>query len=361
MPVDAPFQWNVALVGASSLKGKELKSVFEDRGFPLGKLALLDAGELQGQLTEFDGEPAIVEAVSRESFEKMDVALFACAPAFTEQHWREAEAAGCRVLDLSYFLESHPGARLRAPLVEPLWEDAARRPVAPGPGSGSVVVAAHPAAMAIAGILALLSRRASVVRSSVLVLEPVSEHGRGGVDELHRQTVSLLSFQELPRKVFDSQVAFNLLSRYGEESRPSLREAQERIASHLRRLLDGRSPAPALRLLQAPVFHGYCFSFFVELSDTVPAEEIEAALNHKPFCLAREGDVQPDVVGAAGSDEILLGAVERDPACGAGYWIWGALDNLRVAALNAELVAEEMVHAEGRGNPPGKAGSAEAP
>ena len=31
------------------------------------------------------------------------------------------------------------------------------------------------------------------------------------MDELHQQTVSLLSFQSIPREQYDAQVAFNLL------------------------------------------------------------------------------------------------------------------------------------------------------
>ena len=353
------WQWNVALVGASSLKGKEVKSVFEERGFPLGRLALLDAEEMRGRLTEFDGEPVIVQPVRRENFEDTDLALFACAPSYTEQHWQEAEEAGCRIVDWSYFLEAHPAARLRAPLVEPLWDDAATTDhLQPAPSR--IAVPAHPAALAIAGMMALLSRRFFVASAAISIFEPVSEHGRAGVDELHRQTVNLLSFQEPRSQVFDSQVAFNLLSRYGEESRPALRETQERIASHLRRLLDGRAVQPALRLLQAPVFHGYCFSCFVELAQSVPVVEIEAALDHKPFCLSRDGDPQPNVVGAAGLNEILLGAIEGDSACETGYWIWGALDNLRVAALNVELIAEEMIRLEGsQRNQSAKAGPTE--
>ena len=54
------------------------------------------------------------------------------------------------------------------------------------------------------------------------VFEPASEHGQKGMDELHEQTVNLLSFQQLPKKVFDTQVAFNMVARYGEQSVPAL-------------------------------------------------------------------------------------------------------------------------------------------
>ncbi len=39
-----------------------------------------------------------------------------------------------------------------------------------------------------------------------------------GVEELQQQTVSLLSFKSLPKAVFDNQLSFNLLARYGEEA-----------------------------------------------------------------------------------------------------------------------------------------------
>jgi aspartate-semialdehyde dehydrogenase len=98
-----------------------------------------------------------------------------------------------------------------------------------------------------------------------------------------------------------------------------------------------------LRLLQAPVFHGYCFNIWMELAEPIETEELESLLNCEPFSLSTSPEEQPSVVSAASSDQILLGAVERDTANPAGYWIWGAFDNLRVAALNAVRIAEEMM------------------
>ena len=68
---------------------------------------------------------------------------------------------------------------------------------------------------------------------------------------------------------------------------------------------------------------------------------LEAVLDQRPFSVCRED--QPSVISAAASDDILLGSVEPDPAHEAAYWIWGAFDNLRIAALNATRIAEEMM------------------
>lgn len=336
--------YNLALVGASTLQGKEVKALLDQRGFPVGRLVLLDVEEARGQLTEFDDEPAIIQPVGRGSFEKMAFAVFASSPSFTEEHWQIAEECGCQIIDLSYYLETHPRARLRAPLIESLLDDSGNPPVGQG-GERRLAVSAHPAAMAIAGVLGCLSRRFVVTRSVVLVLESVSERGKLGLEELSHQTINLLSFQEIPQDVFDSQVAFNLLSSYGRESHPTLHEAQTRIGRHVRELLRGQAVQPAVRLLQAPIFYGHAFCCYVDLAERVPTEAVEEALDQRPFRVSRDLEDQPNVVGVAGSNEIAIGAVERDPAGESGYWVWGALDNVRLAALNAVEIAEEKVFA----------------
>ena len=336
--------YNLALVGASTLQGKEVKALLDQRGFPVGRLVLLDVEEARGQLTEFDDEPAIIQTVGRGSFEKMAFAVFASSPSFTEEHWQMAAECGCQIIDLSYFLETHPRARLRAPLIESLLDDPGNPPAGQG-GERRLAVSAHPAAMAIAGVLGCLSRRFVVTRSVVLVLESVSERGKAGLDELSRQTINLLSFQEIPKDVFDSQVAFNLRSSYGRQNHPTLHEAQNRIGRHVRELLRGRAVQPAVRLLQAPIFFGHAFCCYVDLAERVSTEAVEEALDQRPFRVSRDPEDQPNVVGVAGSNEIAIGAVERDPAGESGYWVWGALDNVRLAALNAVEIAEEKVFA----------------
>lgn len=335
-------EWIISLLGASTLRGKEVKAVLEERHLPLRRLQLVDTEAVQGQLTEFEDEPAILQPVTSETFQETDLAIFAADPSFTSQHWRQAQESGCRIIDMSYFLDSESQACRRAPLIEPLWEaeanDNGLREV-----PGGIVVSAHPMSIALAGILKSLSRRTKVVRAAATLFEPASEHGQVGVEELHQQTIGLLSFQEIPKKVFDAQLSFNLLTRNGEQSQPTLQQGQERISNHLAGLLRGSAAPPALRLLQAPVFHGYAFSWWMELAEPLEPAEMETVLDREPFSVCRMPGDQPNVVSAVSSDKILLGAIKRDSANDAGYWIWGAFDNLRIAALNAVRIAEEMM------------------
>lgn len=348
--------YSLALVGASSLKGKEIKALLEERHIHPHRLSLLDASELQGNLTEFDDEPAIIHRVDRHSFEDMTLAIFATSPEFTRDHWQLAESAGCNIIDLSYHLEDHP----RAMLVAPQIGAARRRDNQPRMSEATVPVIhipAHPVSIAIAAILRSLAPM-NPLRLVVTVFEPVSEHGKSGVDELHHQTVNLLAFQKLPRAVFGSQVAFNLLTGFGPETRPTLQESARRVFTHAAWILDGAAPPLSLRVLHAPIFYGYAFNCFIELKDAPSVDAIEQALNGKPFSLWPDSDNPPNVLDAAGSDDILLGRVEKDSASSTGIWLWGVLDNCRFPAISAVEIAERLQHrgenlpGDGRGSQP---------
>jgi aspartate-semialdehyde dehydrogenase len=196
------------------------------------------------------------------------------------------------------------------------------------------IVIAHPAAVTLALLLLRARKAGNLSRAVATLFEPVSERGRRGMDELHEQTVNLLSFQQLPTGVFDSQVAFNMLGRYGPTAKESLESSERRIISHFRKLVEDRLPAPSLALVQAPVFHAHTFSVYVELEKTVAIGDFARSLTGEHVLIARTPEDQPSNVNVAGKDEILV-SVHRDPAHENGFWLWAAVDNLRLAALTA--------------------------
>ncbi len=325
--------FHIALVGASSLKGKEVKEVLERRSFPIRRLTLLDDEERQGQLAEFQGEPTFIRSVDEGSFEQVDFAFFTGSAPFMRHCWKLAEGKGSRLIDLSGVLEE---AMPEVPVAGPL--ATGHLPL----GEGKIFAAAHPAALAISSILRRLAASFSLTRAVVNVFEPASERGAAGVAELHQQTMSLLRFQKVPQQVFGSQVAFNLLAACGEGSQASLAEVEQRVGCHVERLLGGRALRPAVRVVQSPTFHAYTFSFYLELEQPRDAADLEEALSGDGFDLRRSSEEAPTAVGAAASDDILVGDIRRDRAGSCGYWLWAAADNLRLSALNAVCIAEEL-------------------
>ena len=138
-------------------------------------------------------------------------------------------------------LENEAGASVRS-----LWVERERGQFAPPELQPGPCVTAHPVAVALA-LLLLRAKKAGAIRRAVAtVFEPASEHGQRGMDELHQQTVNLLSFQPLPKDVFDAQVAFNMVARYGQKSQPALDSVEARILRHYQKIAGDDAPRPSL-------------------------------------------------------------------------------------------------------------------
>lgn len=334
--------YRVAIVGAGSLKGKEVAEALDDRNFP-SSIKLLDDDESLGQLEALKDEITFIQSIRSEQFDNVDFTFFARDAGCTRKNWKQVLKSGSAIVDLSYALEDEPGAAIRAPWVERQLGRTIPPELEPVP-----VVVAHPLAVVLALLLLRVNAALPMKQALATVFEPASEHGQKGMDELHEQTVNLLSFQQLPRDVFDVQLAFNLVLRYGEKSATTLSSVSDRVLKHFRKIADGGVPLPSVLVLQAPIFHGHAVSLHLEFEQLADLEKISNALAGEHVALIGSTEEAPSNVNAAGQGDILV-SLTPDSADPNGAWLWATSDNLRVAALTAVESAESMAAARPRG------------
>ena len=324
--IDRPL---VAVVGADTLLARELVELLGD-ATPAPRIQLIAATADGSTLLDTDTEEAVIMVpLAPESLEGAQVAFLAGSPASSRRTLKLNPADGPVLVDLTGALEEQPNARLRAPSAES------------GPAPSQIKVIAHPGAIALTMLFARLARIGTIRRSLVHVFEPASERGQKGLDELQQQTVAVLAFKKLNMDVFDAQLGFNLLARYGEEALEPLDSIEQRLERHLASLLAAYPtiPMPSLRVIQAPVFHGHSFSVWVEFDENPGPAKLARALAESGI------DVRPDDppsnAGIAGVSGLAVGAIAVDQNQPRACWMWMVADNLRLAAENALAVARE--------------------
>ena len=368
--------YRVAVVGASSLLGKELLAVLKERKFPISRLVTFEDDEEEPGLSIVDlrehSQTAVADNAVTDA--ELDFAFLAARPRELPLFLRPAsdnaglrqpdspssgatprpapllsgQAKHCVVIDLDDGLAEMPGGVLKVPFLErepPHCADASVASKAgahPGEGNARLFVSAHPAAIILSSLLLRLAARFELKSAVALVFGPASEIGSQAIEELQKQTVNLLSFQKIPRSIFGAQLAFNLLPRLGRTEGSGLADLENRIRNQLRTYLASRAPLPALRLFQAPVFYSLAFSLFVEMAKPETPEAIAQALKGKPFSLRSLSEQAPTPVEAAGASNILVDAIRIDPGRPSGVWLLAAADNLRLAAVNAVEIAESL-------------------
>jgi aspartate-semialdehyde dehydrogenase len=323
----------IVIAGASSLLGAELKSLLEESRFAGWDFSLLDEEIAAGTLTEAGGEPAIIQPVEEGSFDRARLIFFAGSAAFTERNLPAARESRATVIDLS-------GAALRVPGVQ-VWFAIEGAGHAADKNKTLYAIPSSPG-LATARLLDTLGR-AGLLRLSLIFFRPVSEAGRPGIEELEAQTTQLLSFQSTGQLVFDAQVAFNLLDRYGAASRENLQSIRARIR-HEAGIAVGRNLVePSIQVLHAPVFYGYTFVAIAELNAKQSQDALVEICRKSGFTIDSDTSSPLGNLNASGDSAIHLALPESDPAQSSTWWFWAAADNIRLPAATAIKLAEKLV------------------
>jgi len=316
--------YRLGIVNPLTLVGNEIKTILRERSFPHERLVLLDTIGEAGALTDVGDEPAVVTAISDDELEDLDLVFF-CGPAEKNREWlQRGDDVNFLAIDLSQPTTSEDGKLAIAGINLEDVDD-----------SEPMLVSPHPIAIPIALVLHQIERVAPVELCTATVVQPASQFDQAGVEELAKQTLSVLNVSSMPHDIFDRQLAFNLY--------PAAEHDEQTIVAQVRALTDARTEI-ALLVTQGTIFHGHTFSLFVRMREEADLDAITASLKRNPAIVFPEGDQQFGTIDAAGKDEVLIAELRADPSIRGGFWVWAVCDNLRrSSALNAVLIAEKVL------------------
>ncbi len=334
----------VAIVGATGAVGVELIRCLEQRNFPLAKLKLLSSARSAGKTMTFRGNDIVVEELTDESFEGVDVALFSAGGSITKKFGPSAVRAGAIVIDNSSAFRMDEGVPLVVPEIN-------ANAIEEHKG-----IIANPNCSTIISITPLwpIHRRNRIRRLIVSTYQAASGAGAAAMEELRDATRAYLAGEAFEPKVLPHPYAFNVFSHnttidpetgYNEEEAKIIRETRKIFGD-----ADIRVNATCVRV---PVLRAHCVSMTFECEQPITPEEVRTILSDAPG-IEIVDDVErsyfPMPVDASGRDPILVGRIRKDlsdpSGCSVSMFVAGD-QLLKGAALNAVQIAE-LLYAPGR-------------
>ena len=324
---------HVALFDATTPLAQGVKEHLVGRRFPIASVRLYTSrDDPESNLTEFNGEAMFIGPPDPEAIGPLDIAFLCGTRSEGERYLDWPGRRGFRAIDLTSASSGTAGVPIVNAAVNP---EALADPPA-------IVGAPRPIALFLSTVLGAVRAGCGLREASAVVLQPVSESGEEGIQELVRQTAGLLNFQEVPREVFGRQIAFNLVPAlvYGAAGAPGAASAPE-LEREVARVTGGGFGL-AITVVLAPVFHGHSAMVRVVLPPGRGRADLEAALD-----AGREIDRPADRSGAtpadrAGESGVLVAGPEPAGSDDA-FWLWVLNDNLRAgAAQNAVRIAEAI-------------------
>lgn len=343
----------VAVVGATGQVGRVMRTLLDERGFPVESIRFFSSSRSAGTTLEWKGEEIVVEDVASADYSGIDIAVFSAGAGASREYAPKFAAAGAVVVDNSSAWRKDEDVPLVVSEVNP--EDAANRPKGIIANPNCTTMAAMPV------LRPLVDKAGGLERLFVSSYQAVSGSGLKGVQELVRQTQAGAA-QDLAALALDGRavvlpdpevyvapIAFDVVALAGSIVDDGSEETDEeqKLRNESRRILH----IPGLRVsgtcVRVPVFTGHTLTIHAEFSGAITPEEAREVLAAAPG--VRVVDV-PTPLEAAGRDEVLVGRIRQDRAVegGRGLILVVSGDNLRKgAALNAiqvaEVVAKELL------------------
>ena len=336
-------KYNVAILGATGAVGQEFLTLIEERRFPFADLKLLASKRSAGKVIPFMGKDYTVEEATADSFQGVDIALFAGGAA-SKEFAPAAVKAGAVVIDNSSTFRMDPEVPLVVPEVNP-------EAIQTHKG-----IIANPNCSTIIMVMALkpLYDIAKIRRIVVSTYQAVSGGGKEAMAELEQQVEDIVAGREVTANILPGaklakhyQIAFNLIPQIDVFKDNLYTKEEMKMIDETRKIMGDDSMRITATTIRVPVYRSHAESVNVEFEHEVGVEEARKALASFDGVTVTDNPAEqeyPMPLFTSGKNDVEVGRLRKDYSIENGLNFWVCGDQIRKgAALNALQIAEYMI------------------
>jgi len=333
-------QYRVAIAGATGAVGVEFLRLLEERHFPISKLVLLASARSAGKTVRFGGRDLLVEELTEDSFENVDIAFFSAGGSISKKYAPIAARAGAVVVDNSSAFRMDPKVPLVIPEINP-------EAIAQHDG-----IIANPNCSTIIAIVPLwpIHKKNRIKRLIAATYQAASGAGAAAMEELRESTRAHLEDREYANTVLPHPYAFNLFSHNSKiDPATGYNEEETKMVQETKKIFDDSEIRISATCVRVPVLRAHSEALTIECERPITPAEVREILAGAPGVKVIDDPVKnyfPMPKDASGQGDVLVGRIRQDTSDPSGKSIamFVAGDQLlKGAALNAVQIAEVMV------------------
>jgi aspartate-semialdehyde dehydrogenase len=338
IPAEEIMSYHTAIMGATGAVGTEFLRILEQRNFPLKSLKLLASSRSAGRKLKFRGEDLVVEELTEQSFEGVELVLASAGGGISKKFAPAATRAGAVVVDNTSAFRMDPDVPLVIPEVNP--EDIrSHQGVIANPNCSTIImnVPVFP-----------LHKVHPIRRLVVSTYQAASGAGAAAMQELKDGARAMLDDEPFEPKVLPHPAAFNVFSHNSDVGENGYNVEETKMVLETRKIFHCEEILIAATCVRVPVLRAHSESINIEFHEPVSEGEVREILANAPGLRIvddREKSYFPMPLDASDQDDILVGRIRSDVSqpdgCGIEMFVSG--DQIRKgAALNAVQIAENL-------------------
>ena len=326
---------HVAIVGATGAVGVEMLQCLEQRKFPVGKLKLLASVRSAGKVMTFRGETVVVEELTHDSFDGVDIALFSAGGNISMEFGPSAARSGAVVIDNSSAFRMEADVALVVPEINP--EAVKNRPRG---------IIANPNCTTIISLMALAPLHGAFGLKSIIAstYQAVSGSGAQGIAELEEQMQALVNDQPFTPRVYPRQIAYNVIPQVDVFTDNGYTKEEMKMQGEGRKILGLPELKVSCTCVRVPVMRSHSVSITAEFEKPVDVAAARACYEGKRGIAVCDDPANmqfPVPLDTTGKDDCLIGRIRKNLVFDNALDLWVVGDQVRKgAALNAVQIAE---------------------
>ena len=330
-------QFKVGILGATGAVGREMMKILEERKFPVAELRPIASERSAGTKLPFNGGEVEVVAVADSAFEGLDLVLGAAENDIAKQYAPAIVKAGAVFVDNSSAFRLDKDVPLVIPEINP--EDVKwHKGIISNPNCTTIVT------LVAINALAKESPIETIIASSY---QAVSGAGKGGIDELNNEVKALSEGKHLEPKVFQYQIAYNIIPQIGGEAFEGYTSEEMKMQNEGRKIMHLPELKVSCTCVRVPVVRSHSVSIVVRTKEKISVERARELIAAAPGCrlvddLANKRYPMP--LETSDQDLVFVGRIRDDLTSDNGLNIWCCGDQVRKgAATNAVQIAQLLI------------------
>ncbi len=330
-------RYNVAILGATGAVGMEMKKILEERNFPVGELRLLASARSVGKTIEFRGQQVTVQEAEEDAFEGIDIVLGAAENDIAKRFAPAIVKAGAVFVDNSSAFRMDDEVPLIIPEINA--EDVKNhKGIISNPNCSTIITAV--AVNALNGISPIQSIVASTYQA-------VSGAGAEGPKELMAQVEALGKGEEAKARVFQHQIAYNLIPQIGGDTGNLYTSEEMKLQNEGRKIMHLPDMKVSCTCVRVPVIRSHSISVLVRTAEPISVEQARTAISKAAGCRLVDdlnAHEYPMPLETSDQDIVFVGRIRKDIIDQRGINLWCCGDQVRKgAATNAVQIAELLI------------------
>ena len=264
-------KFKIAIVGATGAVGREMLRCVFQFNFPFESIKLLASARSAGKEIEFEGHKFVVEELTENSFEGVEVAFWSAGGSISEKYMKYAVEAGCVNIDNTSHFRMDPNV----PLVVPEVNGEALK------DHHGIISCPNCITIMMCSALTRLNDEFDIERIVVSTYQAVSGAGVAGMEELYRQSQEVLDGKEPVAKTLPCAgdkkhfpIAFNCIPQVDKFDLSNGYSKEEMKMVNETKKIFNKDIEVNATCVRVPVLRGHSESIYIETKKPIDMDKV---------------------------------------------------------------------------------------